>query len=72
MTLAASAQAKGLSVQMSGSCHSISALPASPNAWLIAENGRLPKNPLRAERGDGCADLIILCLTPDVWTHLKK
>jgi hypothetical protein len=36
-------------------------LPASRSAALIRENGRLPKKPLRAESGEGCADWMIVC-----------
>jgi len=31
------------------------------SAALIRENGRLPKNPFRADSGEGCADLMIVC-----------
>ena len=40
----------------SGICQSISGLSAALSAALILEKGRLPKNPLAAESGDGCAD----------------
>jgi len=38
---------------------SISGLPASRKAALILEKGRLPKNPLAADSGEGCADWMI-------------
>ena len=44
----------------SGNCQSISGLPASRNSWLMAEKGRLPKKPLRAESGDGWADWMMV------------
>ncbi len=37
----------------SGICQSISGLPFCRRAALICENGRLPKKPLRADKGDG-------------------
>ena len=41
---------------MSGICHSIGGFPAFSSAALICENGLLPKKPLRADSGEGCAD----------------
>ena len=38
------------------SLQSIGVLPSSFKQVLIVENGLLPKKPLEAERGDGCAD----------------
>lgn len=35
---------------------STSPRPASRSAWSMRENGRLPKKPRLAERGDGCAE----------------
>src|SRR5579859_2328672 len=46
--------------QMSGSCQSISLLPASRKAALILLKGRLPKKPERADSGEGCADSMIV------------
>jgi hypothetical protein len=40
-----------------GSDQSIGSLPASTSARLIVEKGLLPKNPLRAESGEGCTPL---------------
>src|SRR5258706_14699339 len=39
-----------------GSCQSIAGLPAACSAALIFEKGLLPKKPLRADNGEGCAD----------------
>src|SRR5262249_51830920 len=39
-----------------GSCQLISGFPAVRSAALIWEKGLLPKNPVRAESGEGCAD----------------
>ncbi len=36
-----------------GNCQLISCSPAARNAALAFENGRLPKNPLAAENGEG-------------------
>ena len=41
--------------------NSIGSVPFSASARLIAENGRLPKNPRYAESGDGCADCMTVC-----------
>lgn len=43
----------------SGSCQSIAGWPAARSAALMRENGRVPKKPLRAESGEGCADSMI-------------
>ena len=40
---------------------SIGSTPFFFKASLIFENGRLPKKPLAAERGDGWADCTIAC-----------
>ncbi len=40
---------------------SIGAWPWSTSASLARLNGRLPKNPLWADSGDGCADSMIVC-----------
>jgi hypothetical protein len=47
--------------QRSGICQSISGLPAARRAWLVRENGRLPKNPRRADNGEGWAELMMTC-----------
>src|SRR4051794_40423204 len=40
---------------------SIGRFPAPVSASLILLNGRLPKNPLRADKGEGWADFRIMC-----------
>ena len=45
----------------SGICQSIGGLSAATRASLIFEKGLLPKKPLRAESGEGCADWITVC-----------
>src|ERR1700730_5766018 len=40
----------------SGRSQSTRRFPAARKAALIFENGRLPKKPDRADRGEGCAD----------------
>ena len=42
--------------QRSGMRQSTGSRPAATSAALVRENGRLPKKPLRADSGDGCAD----------------
>lgn len=41
--------------------HVISSIPHCFRYSLVAENGRLPKNPLWAENGDGCGEAMIKC-----------
>src|SRR5207237_2249329 len=42
--------------ERAGMLQSIGSRPAAISASLARENGRLPKNPLRADSGDGWAD----------------
>ena len=51
---------------MSGMRQSISGLPTAASASLIAEKGRLPKNPLRADSGEGCAEAMIVCFVVSI------
>src|SRR5262249_58763132 len=45
----------------SGIRQSIGSRPAATRASLARENGRLPKNPLDADSGDGWGDSITVC-----------
>ena len=50
----------------SGIVQSISRCPAALNARLIAEKGRLPKKPRLADKGEGWADSITVCLSVSI------
>ncbi len=47
-------------------------LAVATSAWLARLNGRLPKNPLCADSGDGCADSMIVCRVLSINGRLRR
>src|SRR3546814_13823188 len=51
---------------------SIGSRPASPSAVFARLNGRVPKNPLWADSGDGWGDSMTTCLVVSIWGAFRR
>ena len=57
---------------LTGSAQSTASRLAATSASLARVNGLLPKKPLRADRGDGCAEQIVTCRDVSMSSHFFR